>query len=227
MANLIDNVTNTNYGSYDGPTASSYRDKHSESSMPGSRYTPWADYTYNGYTNNSADGNQYINDFINNCINSVKDCSYYSLSSPEEYRNKCISAWETAALNNYKNLISPVVQDIQANADAASTAEASSINDAIQARKAGINAGMGKARAGLLGDATSNTNASNVYNNAYSASIQNQGSTQADYLQKMGQVAGLDCQAKNMQSGAALNTAGAALQGAGQGASLGASIGGK
>lgn len=161
-------------------------------------------------------------DALQNEINS-KDNYYRGSYAPSVYSamsNKCADAWTNA----YKQLIQPVVSDIQANADAASTAEASSINDAIQARKAGINAGMGKARAGLLGDATSNTNTSNVYNNAYSASIQNQGSTQADYLQKMGQVAGIDCQAKNMQSGAALNTAGAALQGSGQGASLGASL---
>lgn len=126
--------------------------------------------------------------------------------------------------DDYKQMLQPIIQDIQANADAASTAETSSINDAIQARKAGINAGMGKARAGLLGDATSNTNASNVYNNAYSTSIQNQGSTQADYLQKMGQATSAECQAKNMQNGAILNTIGGAMQGAGQGASLGASL---
>lgn len=127
-------------------------------------------------------------------------------------------------VDDYERMLKPIIQDIQANADAASTAEASSINDAIQARKAGINAGMGKARAGLLGDATSNTNASNVYNNAYNASIQNQGSTQADYLQKMGQATAAECQAKNMQNGAIINAMGGAMQGAGQGASLGASL---
>lgn len=127
-------------------------------------------------------------------------------------------------VDDYKKMLQPIVQDIQANADAASTAETSAINDAIQARKAGINAGMGKARAGLLGDALSNTNTSNVYNNAYSASIQNQGSTQADYLQKMGQATAAECQAKNMQNGAILNTIGGTMQGAGQGASLGASL---
>ena len=179
-------------------------------------------------TNSPYAGDSSYENFLRNCFDTLRnnyndgnhytgywaDCAYKGMGK------QCSDKWT----NEYKNLISPIVQDIQANADAASTAEASSINDAIEARKAGINAGMGKARAGLLGDATSNTNTSNVYNNAYSASIQNQGSTQADYLQKMGQVAGIDCQAKNMQSGAALNTAGAALQGAGSGASLGASL---
>lgn len=169
--------------------------------------------------------------FLRNCFNDLKNCynnhdSKYTGHWADIIYNRfgkdCSAKWT----NEYKGLISPIVQDMQANADAASTAEASSINDAIQARKAGINAGMGKARAGLLGDATSNTNTSNVYNNAYGASIQNQGSTQADYLQKMGQVTGAECQAKNMQSGAALNAVGAALQGAGSGAILGASLGG-
>jgi hypothetical protein len=167
--------------------------------------------------------------FLRSCFNNLKNCynenggytGNWADVVYHRYGRDCSAKWT----NEYKDLISPIVQDVQANADAASAAEASSINDAIQARKAGINAGMGKARAGLLGDATSNTNTSNVYNNAYGASIQNQGSTQADYLQKMGQVTDAECQAKNMQSGAALNTAGATLQGAGSGASLGASIG--
>jgi len=154
-----------------------------------------------------------------------------SNDGPVQTREGKIYSGSTAAdydidkfVDDYKKMLKPIVQDIQANANAASTAETSSINDAIQARKAGINAGMGKARAGLLGDAMSNTNTSNVYNNAYSASIQNQGSTQADYLQKMGQATSAECQAKNMQNGAILNTIGGAMQGAGQGASLGASL---
>lgn len=154
-----------------------------------------------------------------------------SNDGPVQTRDGKIYSGSTAAnydidkfVDDYKQMLQPIVQGVQANADAASTAETSSINDAIQARKAGINAGMGKARAGLLGDATSNTNTSNVYNNAYSTSIQNQGSTQADYLQKMGQATSAECQANNMQKGAILNTIGGAMQGAGQGASLGASL---
>ena len=174
-------------------------------------------------------GDSTYENFLRTCFNNLKNwynqyggyTGYWADIIYNRYGRECSDKWT----NEYKGLISPIVQDMQANADAASTAEASSINDAIQARKAGINAGMGKARAGLLGDATSNTNTSNVYNNAYGASIQNQGSTQADYLQKMGQVTGAECQAKNMQSGANLNAVGAALQGAGAGASLGASLG--
>lgn len=167
--------------------------------------------------------------FLQNCFCSLqndinnRDSYYRGYYAPGVYQKlaqQCIADWT----NQYKDMLSPVLNDIQANADASSTAEASSINDAIQARKAGINAGMGKARAGLLGDATSNTNTSNVYNNAYGTSIQNQGSTQADYLQKMGQAAAVNQCAANMQKGAALNAAGAGLQGAGQGASLGATL---
>ena len=171
-------------------------------------------------------------EFLQNCFCNLqndinnRDSYYRGYYAPGVYQKlaqQCIAEWT----NQYKDMLSPILNDIQANADAASTAEASSINEAIQARNAGINAGMGKSRAGLLGDATSNTNYGDVYRSAYNSSIQNQGSTQADYLNKMGQVTGAACCAKNMQTGAALNTMGAALQGAGSGASLGMSMGGR
>jgi len=188
--------------------------------------TPWKDYIYGGYTGETSNtGSQYINDFINCCINSVRDCAYRE-GVAESCRDKCIAAWEKEALGCYNNMICPLVTDAQANANCASATEQSMINDAIAARQAGINAGMGKARSGLLGDASSTTNAISVGNNAYSSSIQNQGSTQADYLMKMGQACALCNCANNMQKGALLNAIGAGFVGAGLGASLGATIGG-
>lgn len=142
---------------------------------------------------------------------------YNTCCSPS---SRCSEAW--VAQNS--DVLNSVTSDLQANADAASTAETSAINDAIQARQTAINAGMGKARAGLLGDSASNTNTTCAYQNAYQSSIQNQGSTQADYLNKMGQVCALCNCACNMNKAAGLNAIGAMFTGAGSGASLGASL---
>lgn len=135
---------------------------------------------------------------------------------------RCTASW----INANSGVLRPVTSNLQANADCASATEQSMINDAISARQAGINAGMGKSRSGLLGDASSTTNAISTGTNAYSSSIQNQGSTQADYLMKMGQACALCNCANNMREGALRNAIGAAFTGAGAGASLGATIGG-
>lgn len=185
--------------------------------------SPFKDYKYTGYTGTSNAGNQYINDFVNKCIDEASNKTY---PNKEGLKEKCVAAWEQAGLDSYNGLICPLITDAQANADAASATEQSMINDAIAARQAGINAGMGKSRSGLLGDVSSTTNAMSVGTNAYGSSIQNQGSTQADYLNKMGQACALRNCAKNMSSGALFNSVGAALTGAGAGASLGASIAG-
>lgn len=222
MADLVDNVSGTNYGSSGNSVG-----KHESHDRNRATYSsPFKDYTYGGYTSTSNTGNQYITDFVNCCLGSYANCYYADLRSPDSFRDKCIAAWEKAALGCYNDMICPLVTDAQANADCASATEQSMINDAISARQAGINAGMGKARSGLLGDASSTTNAISTGNNAYSSSIQNQGSTQADYLMKMGQACALCNCAQNMQRGGLLNAIGAGFIGAGQGASLGATIGG-
>lgn len=185
--------------------------------------SPFKDYKYSGYTGTSNAGNQYINDFVNKCIDEASTKTY---PNKEGLKEKCIAAWEQAGLDSYNKLISPITTDAQANANCAAATEQSMINDAISARQAGINAGMGRSRSGLLGDVSSTTNALSVGTNAYGSSIQNQGSTQADYLNKMGQACALRNCANNMSSGALFNSAGAALTGAGAGASLGATIGG-
>ena len=51
-------------------------------------------------------------------------------------------------------------------------------------------------------------------------------STQNDYLQKMGYARGMEMQANNLQNASFLNTLGGIFGGAGQGAAVGASIGG-
>lgn len=190
------------------------------------RKSPWEGYEYAGYTGTSNAGNKYVNDYVNNCINKLKAGEKKAFSPTATIRDNCVEAWEKEGLNCYNGLVCPLITDAQANADAASATEQSMINDAIAARQAGINAGMGKARSGLLGDVSSTTNALSTGANAYSSSIQNQGSTQADYLAKMGQACALRNCASNMSSGALFNSIGAGLTGAGAGASLGASIAG-
>ena len=128
----------------------------------------------------------------------------------------------TCWAENYKNQLAPLTTGAQAAEENFQTNEDTRQACASAQRLASINAGMNSARAGLLGD----TGTSNTMTGlgGYTSSISNQGSTQADYLNKMGQAAAAQCCAQNMQNGAMLNTAGAALQGAGQGASLGAGL---
>lgn len=189
------------------------------------RKSPWEGYEYAGYTGTSNAGNKYVNDYVNNCINKLKAGEINVFSPTKTIRDDCVEAWEKEGLNCYNGLICPIITDAQANADAASATEQSMINDAIAARQSGINAGMGRSRSGLLGDVSSTTNAISTGTNAYGSSIQNQGSTQADYLNKMGQACALRNCASNMSSGALFNSIGAAASGAGAGANLGASIG--
>lgn len=188
------------------------------------RKSPWEGYEYAGYTGTSNAGNKYVNDYVNNCINKLKAGEKKAFSPTETIRDNCVEAWEKEGLNCYNGLICPIITDAQANANCAAATEQSMINDAVAARQAGINAGMGKSRSGLLGDVSSTTNALSTGANAYSSSIQNQGSTQADYLAKMGQACALRNCASNMSSGALCNSIEAGLTGAGAGASLGASI---
>lgn len=189
-------------------------------------YTPYINCCLANSNYGSVDG---YKEYLENCFKTLSDCynnasdNYKGQWAGMAYNNvskKCADAWT----QEYANMICPILSSTQANADAASTAEESAINDAIQSRQTAINAGMGKSRAGLLGDAASNTNTTCAYQNAYQSSIQNQGSTQADYLNKMGQACALCNCANNMQKGALLNSIGAAFTGAGSGASLGASL---
>lgn len=94
-------------------------------------------------------------------------------------------------------------------------AQQNATTSAIQAQNAGLN----KERAGMMGEANL-ANRSNA-NNALAGIA---ASTQADYLNKIGQANALQQQADNMQKGAALNTAGATVSGAAQGLANGASM---
>lgn len=86
------------------------------------------------------------------------------------------------------------------------------------ARLSAANAGVGEQRAGLLGSSNDSTNNSAIY----SAANRNlQQSTQADYLNKMGQAEAMDLQAKNMRKGTVYNTIAGTLSGAAGGAMAG------
>jgi hypothetical protein len=165
----------------------------------------------------------YGDNFANFYKNYLSNCGYDANGC--RYKNGTTSFVNVGDVTrDYLKLICPVLSDVQSATDAASQAEQQRISDATQAANIGRNAGLGNSRAGLLGESCSGTNTSNVYSNAYTASAQNQGSTQADYLMKMGQACALCNCAQNMNNGALMNALGAAFQGAGSGAKLGTSM---
>lgn len=94
-------------------------------------------------------------------------------------------------------------------------AQQNATTSAIQTQNSGLN----KERAGMMGEANL-ANRSNA-NNALSGIA---ASTQADYLNKIGQANALQQQADNLEKGSALNTAGATVSGAAQGLATGASM---
>jgi len=159
---------------------------------------------------------KFYKDYLSRCGYDDNGCSYKN--GKTNFVNVCDVTRE------YLKLLSPVLSDVQSASNAASQTEQQRISDATQAANIGRNAGLGNSRAGLLGESCSGTNTSNVYSNAYTASAQNQGSTQADYLEKMGQACALCNCAQNMNNGAIMNAIDAAAQGAGSGAKLGASM---
>ena len=161
----------------------------------------------------------YIRNYINGCLSKYRDFNDACLRKHDYWKDIFDQAHKS-----YTGLLSPVLSDVQSASNAASQTEQQRISDATQAANIGRNAGLGNSRAGLLGESCSGTNTSNVYSNAYTASAQNQGSTQADYLEKMGQACALCNCAQNMNNGAIMNAIDAAAQGAGSGAKLGASM---
>lgn len=108
------------------------------------------------------------------------------------------------------------------------SSQATSADNAVQtARNAEIaarNTGMNRARASTeASQGSANQTTQNATSMGSALRTQAQG-TQNDYLNKMNYANALDQQASNIQSGAALNTIGSALQGAGAGASFGAGL---
>lgn len=101
-------------------------------------------------------------------------------------------------------------------------AERETQNAAYQAaRNQGLTGAEAQAIKGQAENATQG-NATNI-GSALRSTAQ---STQNDYLQKMGYARGMEMQANNLQNASFLNTLGSIFGGAGQGAAVGASIGG-
>lgn len=106
-------------------------------------------------------------------------------------------------------------EEIAAGEMAETEATQTASTSAIQAQNSGLN----RERAGM----NSNINLANR-SNANNALAGINASTQADYLNRIGQANALDQQANNMEKGALLNTLGSAVQGAGAGMKMGASM---
>jgi len=132
--------------------------------------------------------------------------TYYE-QALEEQAEQAAAAEEAAETAKQAKLAAGELAETEAQQNATTSA--------IQAQNAGLN----KERAGMMGEANL-ANRSNA-NNALAGIA---ASTQADYLNKIGQANALQQQAENMQKGAALNTAGATVSGAAQGLSTGASL---
>jgi len=113
-------------------------------------------------------------------------------------------------------------EDVQ-NSQSLGLAEQNAQQEAEANKIAGTNSGVSNAAASNVANNTANT-ASNTYANSLGGMASQNAATQADYLNKMGQVQSAQQKAQNLQNSAALNTIGGALQGAGTGASIGAGI---
>lgn len=91
-------------------------------------------------------------------------------------------------------------------------------------RTANINAGINRSKAGMLGSAAASDTTANTAQNIYAGNRSAQASTQADYLEKMAQADALDQQAGNIKKSQGLTDMAAFFNGAGAGASTGASL---
>lgn len=90
---------------------------------------------------------------------------------------------------------------------------------ASAATQANMNAGINKSLAGMVGEKTAEN--TTIQPQAYAAQRNQQASTQADYLARMGDIEALDLQAKNAKKAQDASGIGAFLSGAAGGASTG------
>lgn len=108
-----------------------------------------------------------------------------------------------------------------ANSNAAATSAQNQTQTAQAQAKAAKNAGLTQARANAIGDAS--TYGNTIASNANNVSSQN-AMTQADWLEKQGQIGAAMQQAGNMQNAAKYAGLSGALQGGAAGLSMGATI---
>jgi len=91
-------------------------------------------------------------------------------------------------------------------------------------KTASISGGINRSLSGIMGSQNASKQTANVANPMYSANSSNAASTQADYLEKMGQAKALDTQAGALNKSAGLASLASGIQGFGSGASVGAAL---
>lgn len=130
------------------------------------------------------------------------------------------------AVNN-ANAKPAEIKQTQADADsgnAASTAAEQQFQQARASEKAARNAGLGNSRAASVGSGTSANTYANALNSARGTMSSQSASTQADYMEKLGQGLALKNQADNLSNSAKYAGISGALQGGAAGLSMGATI---
>lgn len=181
----------------------------------------WINRTTQGGLINLPSGGNELNDIykkLANRFDSINKETYSSNAGTSQAGQDAEAAArnvrETSALTKDNNAI--------LNSQAASADN--SVQSAKNAEIAARNTGMNRARASTQASQNAATQSTqNANNMGLALRSQSQG-TQNDYLNKMNYANSLDQQASNIQSGAALNTIGSALQGAGNGAKFGAGL---
>lgn len=91
-------------------------------------------------------------------------------------------------------------------------------------KTANISGGINRSLSGIMGSQNASKQTANVANPMYSANSSSASSTQADYLEKMGQAKALDTQAGALNKSAGLASLASGIQGFGSGASVGAAL---
>lgn len=122
--------------------------------------------------------------------------------------------------NNQGQTASTTYAEDAAAQDAIDAAEAEARGNTISA----TNVGVGKAKAGMLGESAANKSLTSDYADRYSQYKGQGASSQADYLKSMGQSYDLANQLNNAKKGANSAVKFGALSGAAQGAGLGMSL---
>lgn len=137
-----------------------------------------------------------------------------------------INAWQANKdkyLNDYANK-----KDLDpATAQYQQARQSAMLNESAQAqanKQANITAGINRSQAGMLGSAKAAQNTADTSNNIYQSNATNAASTQADYLEKMGQAKAMDVTADAKANSATMATIASGLQGAGTGAAVGAAL---
>ena len=181
----------------------------------------WINRTTQGGLINLPSGGNELNDIykkLANRFDSINKETYSSNAGTSQAGQDAEAAArnvrETSALTKDNNAI--------LNSQAASADN--SVQSAKNAEIAARNTGMNRARASTQASQNAATQSTQNANSMGSALRSQSQGTQNDYLNKMNYANSLDQQASNIQSGAALNTIGSALQGAGNGAKFGAGL---